>query len=348
MDRDVRSFLEYTFTDYLSQTINFTTIEMKRSMTNKTRYVFYRVIFIFHIIFLINMSEAAGDIRFQRLTITEGLSQSRIDDIIQDARGFLWFATEDGLNRYDGYEFKVYYNDPHDTTSIADPNVMTMVADDSGNVWLGSYFGGLNRYDAARETFSRYMKYFTGISDLNPLNIRSMAHDRDDNLWLASFGDGLYHFNIHSKQVTKYQYDEADPGSLQNVEINDLLYDSRGALWIATNDGLYRFYPGTNKFKQFNAQPGRPDALNHFVISTLYEDRSGKIWIGTAGGGLNRFDPQTERFSVLELDSDNATNTADEIRAILEDREGQTVGRDLGKRFVSDRKTYRKIPPISK
>ena len=324
MDRAVCSFSEYTVTIYLPQTVNRTNIfQAKRSMIKKEHPVYCRLIILFTIFILFNMAGAANDIRFQRLTITEGLSQSRIDDIIQDARGFLWIATEDGLNRYDGYEFNIYYNDPHDTTSIGDHNVMAMVADDSGNVWLGSYFGGLNRFDAAGETFGRYMKYFTGISGQNPFNIRAMAIDRDKNLWLASFGDGLYYFNIHSKEVTKYQHDETDPGSLQNTEINDLLYDSRGALWIATRGGLFRFYPGSKKFKQYSARPGRSDALSHPVITTLYEDRSGKIWIGTAGGGLNRFDPQTEKFANLQLDPDNQNESGKIVSAILEDRNGQ-------------------------
>jgi len=94
--------------------------------------------------------------RFTHLTTEDGLSQSTINDILQDSRGFLWFGTDDGLNRYDGYTFEVYKNIPGDQTSISSNIITGLIEDFESNIWIATNGGGLNKFDRRTERFERY------------------------------------------------------------------------------------------------------------------------------------------------------------------------------------------------
>src|SRR5512133_2452295 len=105
----------------------------------------------------INFNFAPGSIvRFEHLSIEDGLSQNAGLDIFQDSRGYLWIGTQDGLNRYDGYSFKIYKHDPDDPTSISHNSILKITEDQKGDLWIGTWGGGLNRYDPVTEQFIRF------------------------------------------------------------------------------------------------------------------------------------------------------------------------------------------------
>ena len=108
-------------------------------------------------------------VAFRHLTIADGLSQNAVQAIVQDSRGFMWFGTKDGLNRYDGYQFVVFRHDPFDSTSIADSDITALFEDKTGRLWVGTRGGGLSRFDRARERFDRFpsgpRRPITGIAE---------------------------------------------------------------------------------------------------------------------------------------------------------------------------------------
>lgn len=233
---------------------------------------------------------------FETISIEEGLSQSIVYDIIQDSEGFLWFCTEDGLNKYDGYKFTVFHQLPNDSNSLSYNGVLSVYEDSSGIFWIGTFHGGLNKYDPFTEKFTHYRS--------NPGNPRSISHDvvriiyedRLGNLWIGT-DRGLNKFDRVSENFTRYIHDRADPYSVSHDKISSIYEDAEGTLWIGTDGGgLCRFDREKEIFISYKNDPHDPQSISHNSVRSIYQDRSGTLWIGTYGGGLNRYIPPSHDF----------------------------------------------------
>lgn len=243
-----------------------------------------------------------GAVKFQRISIEQGLSQSVVTAILQDSRGFLWFGTQDGLNRYDGYRFHVYRNVPGDPGSLSANYVRCLWEDAAGTLWVGTRGGGLNRYDrrTGRFTVHRHDPRSPGglASDV------SMSIDRSSGgrFWLSTEA-GLNRFDPATGAWERFRHDPARPGSLSHNATVQALEDRRGVLWVATyGGGLNRLDPGRKDFTVYRHDPARPGSLSSDLVLCVYEDRRGTLWVGTDEGGLNRFDPGTGAFTVFNHD----------------------------------------------
>src|SRR5215211_9207692 len=124
-------------------------------------------------------------LRFDHISIEEGLSQSTVQVIFQDSRGFLWFGTQDGLNRYDGYEFKVYKPDPDDANSLSDRWITSIVEDKQGYLWIATRLGGVNRSDPRTEEFVRFLHDDANPASLIDNHVNILYIDKSDNLWIG-------------------------------------------------------------------------------------------------------------------------------------------------------------------
>jgi ligand-binding sensor domain-containing protein len=127
-----------------------------------------------------------GVIRFERLSTPHGLSQVSVHSIVQDGQGFLWFGTEDGLNRFDGYSFRVYRHNLLDSTSLSNNWIECLYIDRRATLWVGTYGGGLNRYDHLTDRFVRYRHDPNDPQSLSNDFIYALAEDEAGNLWLAT------------------------------------------------------------------------------------------------------------------------------------------------------------------
>ncbi len=162
-----------------------------------------------------NLHADNGRISFQRLAIEQGLSQSSVFCILQDSRGFMWFGTEDGLNKYNGYEFKVYRHDLQDPGSLSDNWVRALYEDKNGTIWIGTRNGGLNRLDRGAESFIRYRNDPNNPDSLGHDYVFSICEDQSGALWLGTRGGGLNRFDRQTGTFARYKNDPADPIQLE-------------------------------------------------------------------------------------------------------------------------------------
>ena len=290
------------------------------------------------------LSFAPGSIvRFEHLSIEDGLSQNAGLDIFQDGRGYLWIGTQDGLNRYDGYSFKVYKHDPEDPASISHNSILKITEDENGALWIGTWGGGLNHYDPVTDTFTSYLHDPDNPSSISDDTVTALKKDSNGNLWVGTLS-GLDRFDSATSTFQHFQNDPADPDSLSSNAISVIFEDSNHQLWIGTGTmgaegtGLNRFDPSTGKAVRYQYDASDPRSLSSNNIAAIFEDSDGTFWIATGGfslpgGGLNHFSPKTGRAEHFKYQANNPHSIGgDDLMSLWGDFERHIMDRHLGKR----------------
>jgi ligand-binding sensor domain-containing protein/signal transduction histidine kinase/CheY-like chemotaxis protein len=260
---------------------------------------------------------------FEHIAVEDGLSSNEVNIIFQDNTGFLWFGTVDGLNKYDGYNFKVYKNDPIDSTSLSNNWILTICEDDSGILWIGTNGGGLNKYDRATETFKRYINEENNQNSLSNNDVRVIFKDHRGFLWIGTFGGGVDKFDPVHETFVHYRMDENNINSLNNDNVRTICEDQSGILWIGTEGGgLNKFDPQEENFIHYKKEKGHSNSLIDNNVMYIYKDRSGILWIAT-NDGLNEYDPVEDIFrQYRDMISNTSGMNHNQIRTICEDKSG--------------------------
>jgi signal transduction histidine kinase/ligand-binding sensor domain-containing protein/ActR/RegA family two-component response regulator len=265
------------------------------------------------------------DLRFTRLSVEDGLSHNNVWAILRDHQGFMWFGTQlGGLNRYDGYEFKVYRNDPGNDRTLGHNFVWTLHEDRAGNLWVGTNGGGLDRYERATDTFVHYRHDPNDPHSLPSDSVKTIHEDRRGVLWVGSSG-GLSRFDPARGTFFTWRHDPQDPDSMSDSSVRAIVEETKtGLLWLGTRrGGLNRFDRASGRVIRFMNIPGDPRSLSDNAVDHILEDRVGQLWISTRGG-LNRFDPATQIFARYRHDPNDArTLSHDQVRMTYEDRQGR-------------------------
>ena len=277
-------------------------------------------------------SAQAPNIRFSSLSLEDGLSQTTVTAIAQDSAGFMWFGTQDGLNRYDGYEFIHLRHDPRNPASLRNDSIFALHVDADGNLWVGTQGGGLSRWDAQAESFTHFTEENGAPQGFDHGRVRVITHDMNGILWVGLHESGLYRFDKSTGQWEQFLNNPDDIKSLSDNQIRAIHEDSTGRLWVGTLDGLNLYDSTTGNFTRFKSDPQNPQSLSSNKIRSIYEDSQRCLWIGTLGGGLNRLNRSTGFFKRFEHDEMDPTSLSDnQARTILEDSEGRLwVGTDGG------------------
>ncbi|MCP4213361.1 MAG: response regulator [bacterium] len=264
------------------------------------------------------------DIRFQRISLEQGLSQATVHCILRDSRGFMWFCTQDGLNKYDGCTFTVYRHDPENSNSLSSNYILSIVEDADGILWIGTLGGGLNKFSPETETFTRYRHQPDNPKSFGSDHVGSIV-DEGDHLWLTTYRRGLKKFNKKSATCTLYKHKPDDPNSLSNDDLMIVYKDSRGNLWVGTRyQGLNKFNIKSETFTRYQYRPDDPVSLSHNRVRALLEDKRGNLWVGTEGGGLNAFDYRTETFTRCQHRPDDPGSLSNNnVKSIYQDRRGK-------------------------
>ena len=227
--------------------------------------------------FDVDLNFAPGSfVRFEHLTSEDGLSQNAGLSIFQDSRGYLWIGTQDGLNRYDGYSFKIYKHDPDNPNSISYNSVLSIAEDKNGSLWIGTWGGGLNRFDPATETFIRYNFDANDPSSLSNDTVTSIKQDLNGAIWVGTLG-GLDRYNPETDNFEHFRNDPNDPNSLSSDAVSYIFEDSNHQLWIGTGavgvegSGLNRFDPSTGKFIRYQHDENDSQSLSSNNIASIVE-----------------------------------------------------------------------------
>jgi len=305
---------------------------------------------------------AGHQIHFRRLSTNDGLSEGSINAIAQDRDGFLWFGTQDGLNRYDGYDFKIFRHDAGDSSSISDAYVWCITPARDGDLWIGTLHGGLDKCHRSRGTFQHF-QYSPGDPGGIPGNdVTCVLVDSRGTLWVGTWGGGLAYLDSLHQRFVSFRHRLDDPQSLPDNRVRCLWEDSSGTIWIGTFGGLAFVTKGrivvpprhlppeiisigsdrrNNVFVGTNGQgvaiverdgalrssPGElgplVNALKGRVVGFVHEDLSGRYWAGTYDGGLISWLPGQEGvISFLSSPSNPEGVPSSNVSSVFEDADG--------------------------
>ena len=235
----------------------------------------------------------------------------------------MWFGTQEGLNRFDGFQFTVFAHDPADPRSLSDESIRTMIEDSIGTLWVGTDAGGLSRYSPADESFTNFLHDPANPESISDNRVRVVYEDSAGTLWIGTDGSGLDRFDRETSSFSHIPYDPSATNGISDGSVWDILEDSTGDLWIATQNGLNKLDRRTGRFTHYAHDPEQPGRLSDNKLRILFEDADGALWIGTESGGLNVHDRRSNTFEHFVHDpADAGSISANSINTIFQDSDG--------------------------
>ncbi|MCR8557696.1 response regulator [Mucilaginibacter sp. BJC16-A38] len=301
-----------------------------------------------------------SDVRFRHISNEQGLSNSTINCIFQDSRGFIWFGTRDGLNRYDGVNVAIYKNKPNDNASISDNFIRCIYEDASHKIWVGTSYG-LNCFNPVTNSFTNYKHDKANANSISSDIVSTVYAIDANNLLLGTMGGGAELLNTKTNTFKHFRRNAKNSSSLSsdtvsciyrdsykniwlgtqcgvdifnaekqtfkqygNSKITAIAEDKQNNLWLGTVDaGLQVFTPASASFRTIKHAENNPGSLSGNLILSLLCDKQGSIWVGTVNNGLNQYNPKNDTFFKYYPKPDNIgslSNTT--VSAVFEDIQG--------------------------
>ena len=255
-----------------------------------------------------------NNINFQSITIDDGLSQSLAEYIYQDSLGYIWIGTNDGLNRYNGNEFKVYKNIKNDENTISNNMISSLVEDNDKNLWIGTD-GGLNKMNLDTGEITRYL-----VSEEDKLHSNTVVDelliDSKGRLWVCTI-NGLNLYDSENDNFIKVASEY-----LENKGLQDIAEDDDGNIWVSTRDGLFKYNYEKNSVETFYHDENDENTISENNIFSLHYSND-ELWIGTKTGGLNIMNLKDYSIKRYVHDSNNPKSIPSNlIRDIIRDKDG--------------------------
>ena len=248
---------------------------------------------------------------FKNITIEDGLSQSTVETIYQDSKGYIWIGTNDGLDRYNGYEFKHYKHDKYDKNSIANNYIVDIIEDKNGYIWV-STIGGLSRINPDKDEIKNYYSK-EDSGNLSNSNLWQILCTKDNRL-IASTIDGLNVYDKNKDKFTRILYKE---GELPSQYIYSLEEDINGHIWVGTDNGLVELDKDLNIVKSYQ------DAIGDSDVYNVYDDSKGNIWVCTLDNGLFKINLDDKSVENYKNNNSKISIPSNNVRDIISDSEGK-------------------------
>lgn len=270
---------------------------------------------------------------FAKYTASEGLSNSHVNAIGQDKNGFIWVATDDGLNRLDGLRIETFHHSDSDSCTINSNSVFSVFTDRQQRIWFGT-FAGLCRYDYESDKFVRYpMPQQPDV--IKYLPVKGIAQTKNDDIWLATSGGGLAHISARNHNMAYFRYDDLNPAtSVASDYLQVIIVDDDDNLWVGSESmGVSVFNPRTNRCRNVNEASG---LIASNIITALFKSHDGRVWIGTYEGGVTEYNPKNNTFTTHPID-----NSGVSVYGISEDKDGNIwIGTQEKGVYVYDGKSF--------
>ncbi len=274
---------------------------------------------------------ASQTISFARISVQDGLSQSAVQAIAQDRFGYMWFGTQEGLNRFDGYGFSRFLHRPNDPNSLSHNWVYALLSDRDGYLWIGTQTGGLDRLDPETLEFTHFRHDPEDSGSLIHNKVRTLYQDSAGRLWVGTDG-GLNRYDAASGSFVSYRLQGVEGQTAGPDSIRSIDEAPDGSILVGTDGGgLAVLDPRTGEAVRYRHDPDDALSLSDDRVSKVYMDPAGSVWIGTYRGAIDRFDPHTGTFTRIDHRSSSGLRTEGIVRAILRRDQGALwVGDDAG------------------
>lgn len=260
--------------------------------------------------------------QFARLDVNDGLSHNTINDFLRDRDGFMWFATAAGLNRYDGYTFKVFQNMPGDTTSVVVNDVSRLYEGPGGKLWLYTNAGN-NVYDPRTESFQRNTDAL--LLDLGVAEglIKYINKDREGRFWFIHYNQGLFRYDPASQTTVQLQSDPDDGGSIASSSMSEIEDDPEGNHWIIHNNGVFERLDGKTLKVTYRNTALRDTFRAQSFEYRIMVDADGDLWMfNNSNNGCFFFDHVTRELKWITNQSSPTRLNSNIVREIVQDNSG--------------------------
>lgn len=318
------------------------------NFTSLARLNSCRRIFLIIIFWLLGndlVAQTIDKLSFARYGLVQGLSQVTAICLLEDEQGYIWVGTQDGLNRFNGYNFKTFRSDPENPNSISNGHINCMIEDSGGRILIGTK-NGLNLFDAKKETFDAIVNDPRQSNSLSHYHVTALFEDSKKRIWIgtenglnlmkpdtSSFDrydenflsnnyitslqedsegnlwigtkKGLNVLDIESRTVHSLYHDPTNKFALSSDEITKVFQDSKRQIWIGTHDGLNLYVPEDKNFRRYLYDPNDKTSISDNHILSIYQDSNADLWIGTAIGGLNLLDAANDTFVRYQYNEDD-------------------------------------------
>ncbi|MBC7848259.1 MAG: response regulator [Chitinophagaceae bacterium] len=247
--------------------------------------------------FSFSISAQTSNIKFEHIGQNDGLSNGYVPALLQDRLGFMWFGTQDGLNKYDGYKFTLYKNDPANPATVGGNFITDLLEDFNGDIWIATWGGGLSKFNPSTEKFITYRKDSSKRS-ISSNQVNCLVLDHQQNLWIGLQEGGMNLFNRTTNDFTVFIANKESASALQDNDIYALETDGGTGIWVGTHGGgLSHLDISSLKFKNYNTGNNR-SILSDIVLS-IFRDKQNHLWIGF-DNGVQEYNPTTKTFQKLQ------------------------------------------------